>query len=59
MKWFHIITISSVISAILLASCTTAHEVKEDTEHVAKRTGHALGHGLSRAGQKLEEHTAE
>ena len=59
MKWFHIFGISSVISAMLLASCTTAHEVKVDTEHVAKRTGHALGHGLTRAGEKLEEHTAE
>ncbi len=59
-----IVTTTSLFSVVSFTSCTTAHDVADDTEHVARKAGHVAGHAVEKTGsavehggRKLEEHT--
>ena len=59
-----LILLISLSSAFVLSACTTAHYAAEDTEHVARKAGHATGHAVEKTGhaiahggEELEEHT--
>ena len=59
-----IITTSSLLSVLSFTGCSTAHDVADDTGHVARKAGHVTGHAMEKTGhavahggQELEEHT--
>ena len=59
-----ILVLASMMAALGLCGCRTAHKAEDKTEHVAKKAGHAVGHAtekvgdsISHGGQKLEDRT--
>ena len=56
----------SVMVGLYMTGCETAHDVGDTTEHVAKKTGHAVGHAtekvgtsIAKGGKKLENKTEQ
>lgn len=56
--------ILGAVAGLSLCGCHTVHKVENGTEHVAKKTGHAVGHAtekvgdsISRGGRKLQDKT--
>ena len=59
-----ILILASMIAGLGLCGCRTTHKVENGTVHVAKETGHAVGHAtekvgdsIAHGGEKLENKT--